>query len=169
MTKQEKSVSVEMPEKAPPAEATRTLPSTFGQLEREMQRMFDSLWSRRWMRPFEVPELRLPFDEMAPKVDIIDRDEEVIVRAQLPGIDKNDIDVSLGDGTVTIKASTRREHKEEKGEYFRREISTGEYLRTVALPCGVDEGAAKATFENGVLDVTLRKAEQARRRQISIQ
>jgi HSP20 family protein len=153
-----------------PAERTSRWPASFGQVEQEMQRMFDTFLSRRWARPwqFEMPDLRLPFDDVMPRIDVVDRADEVLVRADLPGVDKQDVDVSLGDGTLTIKATAHRESTDERGEYFRREITCGEICRTVALPSAVDSDGAKASFRNGTLEITLPKAEQAKRRQIAI-
>ena len=139
----------------------------------EMDRMFENFFPRGWMRPFrrEWPawsELAAPFEGHMPKVDVIDRDDEVLVRAEVPGVEKDDLDVSVSDNSVTIKGNTRHEEKEEKGDYFRCEISQGSFARTVALPDYVDTQAAKAGFKDGVLELTLPKVEKAKRRSIKI-
>lgn len=105
---------------------------------------------------------------MAPRVDIINHDSEIILRAQLPGVDKKDVDVSMTDNTVTIKGSTSHEEKEEKGDYYRRECSSGSFSRTFALPSEVNATKAKATFENGILESTIPKNETSKRRTIQI-
>jgi len=138
----------------------------------EMDRLFDQYFRRGWMRPwrFEWPS----FPDMAalesnmPKVDVIDRDNEVIVKAEVPGVDKKDLDISVGDDTVTIKGSTRHEEKEEKGDYYRHEISAGAFSRTVALPAGVDGSKARANFKDGVLELTLPKMEKSRRHSVKL-
>src|SRR4030065_2717948 len=119
-----------------------------------MDRMFDQYFRRGLMRPgrFEWPsfsELALP-EMKLPKVDVIDRENEVVVKAEIPGVEKKDLDISLTESTVTIKGSTQREQKEEKGDYYRAEISRGAFTRTVSLPCEVDTNKAKATFNNGM-------------------
>jgi len=139
----------------------------------EMDRMFDSFLRRGWMRPWRLewpsfPELTLPEMRM-PKVDVIDRDNEVVVRAEVPGVDKKDIDISMSDGTVTIKGETRHEEKEEKGDYYRCEISHGAFARTVALPAEVDGTKAKANFKDGVLELTVPKLEKAKRHAIKVE
>ena len=91
---------------------------------------------------------------MRPRVDVIDREDELVVRAETPGIDKDDLEVSVSEGSVTIKGATRREEKEEKGEYHRCEIMRGTFSRSVALPAEVDADAAQATFKDGVLELT---------------
>jgi len=101
-------------------------------------------------------------------VDVIDRDDEVVVRAEVPGVEKDDLDVSVSDNAVTIKGETKREEKEEKGDYYRCEISRGTFARTVVLPDYVDSDSVKAKFEDGVLELTLPKVEKVKRRSIKI-
>jgi len=101
-------------------------------------------------------------------VDVIDRDDEVVVKAELPGVEKKDLDVSVTETSVTIKGTTSHEEKEEKGDYYRCEISRGAYARTVALPSYVDADKAKASFKDGVLELTLPKVEKSKRRSIEI-
>ena len=105
-----------------------------------------------------------------PKVDMIDREQEIIVRAELPGITRDEMEVTLGEGTVTIEAHTTREEKEEEeGKYYRREMSRGDFQRTLALPAEVDEEKAKATFSDGVLELTLPKLEKTPKRTIDVE
>ena len=95
-------------------------------------------------------------------------DDQVLVRAEVPGVEKNDLEVSLSDGSVTIKGRTKREEKEEKGEYYRHEISRGAFARTVALPDYVNTEAATAKFKDGVVELSLPKIEKAKRRSVKI-
>ena len=90
-----------------------------------------------------------------PKLDIIERDDEVVVRAEVAGVDKKDLEVSVTDNSVTIRGSTKEEHKEEKGDYFRSEITRGEFSRTAALPCDVDGDKARANFTDGILELVI--------------
>ncbi|MFQ5487930.1 MAG: Hsp20/alpha crystallin family protein [Gammaproteobacteria bacterium] len=140
----------------------------------EMDRLFESFFPRNWLRPmrWEWPaagELAAPFEGRLPKVDVVDRDSDILVRAELPGVDKKDLDISITDNTVTIHATTSREAEEEKGEYYRREITRGSFSRTVALPAEVDADAAKASFKDGILELTVPKVEKAKRRRIEVQ
>lgn len=139
----------------------------------EMDRMFDGFFRRGVMRPWRFdwpsfPEMALP-EMKIPKVDVVDRENEVLVKAEIPGVDKKDIDISVGEDTVTIKGETRREEKEEKGDYYRCEISHGAFSRTVALPAVVDGARAKASFKDGVLELTLPKIEKAKRHSIKVE
>lgn len=104
-----------------------------------------------------------------PKVDIVDRDNEILVRAEIPGVKKENLDVSLTDNTVTIKGVTHQEEKEERGDYFRHEISKGSFSRTLTLPGNVDIENAKTSFSDGVLEITVPKVERAKRRSIKIE
>lgn len=140
----------------------------------EMERMFDNYFSRGWLRPFrsEWPsfsKLPQPFEGKTPSVDVIERDDEVVVKAELPGVDKKDIDVSVTSNTVTIKGSTSHEEKEEKGDYYRCEISRGSYSRTLSLPADVDESKAKAKLKDGILELTLPKVTKSKRKSIKVE
>ena len=134
-----------------------------------MERMFDEFLGRGWLRPFRrewpaFPELNIS----APKIDVIDRDAEVVVRAEVPAVKKEDLEVSVSGNLLTIKGETRHEEKEEKGDYYRCEISSGAFSRMVTLPAEVDESKAKASLKDGVLELTLPKLEQAKRRTIKV-
>lgn len=139
----------------------------------EMDRMFEGFFPRGWMRParWEWPVWsELPaFEGRMPRVDVLDREAEILVRAELPGVQKKDLDVSLTDNTVTIRATTEHEEKEQEGDYYRREISRGAFTRTVTLPSEVDESKAKASFKDGILELTLPKMERAKRRTLQVE
>lgn len=100
---------------------------------------------------------------------MIDREAEILVRAGIPGVEKQDLDVSVNENSVTIKGATRREKKEEKGDYYRHELSEGNFCRTVGLPSAVDGTRAKANFKDGVLELTLPKVEKTPRHSVKIE
>ena len=141
----------------------------------EMERMFESHFPRGWMHPFfhwERPswgELAAPFEGKMPRVDIVDRDDELVVKAELPGVDKKDLDISVTEDTVTIKGSTSHEEKEEKGDYYRCEMSRGSYTRTLSLPADVDEENTKAKFKDGILELTLPKLKKSKRHTVKVE
>lgn len=139
----------------------------------EMDRMMESFFPRGWLRPFlwERPmlgDLSLPFEGRLPKVDVVDRDEEILVRAEVPGVDKKDLEISVSENTVTISGKTHHEEKEEKGNYCRCEVKRGAFARTVALPSDVDAGEAKTTFKDGILELTLPKVTKSKRHTIKL-
>lgn len=127
-------------------------------VEREMEEMFG--------RP-----LRWPWGDgergWAPAVDLIDQKEEIVLRADLPGLDEKDIEVTVQDGTLTIRGQ-RKEEKEEKKEDYYNERAYGAFTRTLALPAGVDRERIKATFAKGVLEVHLPKAKEAKGTKIEV-
>ena len=98
-----------------------------------------------------------------PKVDIIDRKNEII------GVSKDNLDVSLSDNTVLIRASTRHEAQEERAGYYRREMIRGEFQRTIPMPANVKGEEAKASFKDGILELTIPKVEQSKRRAIKVE
>ena len=138
----------------------------------EMNRMFDQFFGGGWVNPWRFrwpsfPDLALP--EMSlPKVDVIDRENEVLVKAEVPGVEKKDLDISVGENTVMIKGSTQHEEKEEKGDFVRHEISSGAFSRTVVLPSNVDGTRAKAVFKDGILELTIPKVETAKRHTVKV-
>ncbi|MFZ2406678.1 MAG: Hsp20/alpha crystallin family protein [Methylobacter sp.] len=134
----------------------------------EFDHFFDNFLSRRWPRLLDLNMPALP-EISFPKVDILDHADDIEVQAALPGVKKEDLDVSVTNQTITIRSSTKEEKKEEeKGKYFRREISRGEFQRTLSLPDNVDGDKAKASFKDGILKVTIPKTEKSKRKTIEI-
>lgn len=139
----------------------------------EMDRLFDRLLARRgWLRPWhgEWPAAgELSWSEpRVPKVDVVDRETDILMHVEVPGIDKRDLEISVGEDSVTLKGESHREDKQEAGDYFRCEISRGAFSRTIGLPAAVDGTKAKAHFQDGVLTLTLPKVERARRHTVKI-
>lgn len=139
----------------------------------EMDRMFESFFPRSWMHPFRrnwpsLGALELPFEGKIPSVDVIDHDDDILVRAEVPGVDKKDLDISVTENTVTIKGKSSHEEKEEKGDYYRCEISRGTFARTVSLPHDVNPDKAKATFKDGMLELTMPKVKKSNRHTIKL-
>lgn len=139
----------------------------FFALQREINEMFDDFFRGFDLAPFgETRWAR----EFVPSVDVREDEKEVIVKAELPGMDEKDIDVSLADDILTIKGE-KKEEKEDKGkDFYRREIRCGAFNRAIQLPSGLDTDKAEARFKNGVLTITLPKLEEAKeqRKKIAI-
>jgi HSP20 family protein len=139
----------------------------------DMERMFESLIPRGWMLPYAwerplLAEFGLTHEGKMPRIDVIDRDAEILVRAEAPGARKEGLEVAITGNTVTIKGQTSHEEKEDKGEYYRCEISRGAFSRTVGLPAEVDAEKAVAEFKDGVLEIRLPKIEHDRRRVLKV-
>jgi HSP20 family protein len=139
----------------------------------EMDRAFDAFMHRGWLRPFrdlwpETHPFRGMMDIEVPRVDVIDRDTELVVKAEVPGIDKKDLHVDLTGNMLTIEG--RREHKEEteEGNLYRAEIARGGFSRTLQLPEAVQLEKAEATFKDGLLTIRLPKVEETKRQRIEV-
>lgn len=128
--------------------------------EREMAEMFGPL-ARRF--PWSWDERG-----WTPAVDMIDRKDEVVVKADLPGLEDRDIEVSVQDGMLTIRGQRRQEKVETGEEYYYCERVAGAFARTLALPAGVDQDRIRATFTKGVLEIHLPKTKEAKGRKIDI-
>jgi HSP20 family protein len=134
----------------------------------EFDNFFDDFLSRRWPRLLDWNPPTL-LEAGFPKIDILDHDNDIEIQAALPGVKKEDLDVSVTNQAITIRTSTKEEKKEEeKGKYFRREISRGEFQRTVSLPQNVEGEQAKASFKDGILTVTIPKSEKSKHKTIEI-
>lgn len=162
--------------KSSPAQTT---PSIIKHPIAEMERAFDRFFGRGFPslwhgRDFPVMDSLfgdslLEFKgQRLPNIDVVDRDSEILVRAEVPGVDKKDLTISLTDNLLTIKGESKTEKKEEKGDYHRREISSSAFARSFSLPGSVDSTKAAASLKDGVLEITLPKAESSRKRNIEV-
>jgi HSP20 family protein len=104
-----------------------------------------------------------------PKVDVAEKDNAYVVSAELPGVRKEDIHISIDGSQVTLEAEVKREKKDEKDRELHVERVYGKIMRSFTLPQEVDESKAQAKFNNGVLELTLPKKQAAGRKEISIQ
>jgi HSP20 family protein len=136
----------------------KSLPSAFEPMERFMQAAFMPF---AWFRPW----VALP---AAPKLDVIDRDNTVLVRAEVPGVRKNSLEVEASDLYVKIKGTVEHEETREDEHYRIAETSRGAFERTVSLPSEVDSAKAKASFKDGVIEVTLPKLDRSRPHQLKL-
>jgi HSP20 family protein len=122
----------------------------FEPMERLMQAFMPMAWLRPWV------------EMHTPKLDVIDRNGSVLVRAEVPGVDKSHLAVEASDLAVTIKGEVQNDATREDSHYRISETSHGTFERTVTLPTDVDSARAKATFKDGVLEVLLPKVDRAR-------
>ncbi len=130
----------------------------------EMRRMMEDFW----MAPFE--EFGRWGDGFTPKVDIKEEDKEIIVSAELPGMDQKDIDVTVTKDSIRISGEKKHEKEEEEKGFYRHETFCGSFDRVIDLPAEVEEDKAEAEFSKGVLTIRLPKSEeaQAKRKKIKI-
>lgn len=140
----------------------------------EIERLFDRLMPTTWMRPIgwnwplwgalegSLENIRVP------QLDIIDRDKEIVIRVEMPGIEKKNIEVSINNSTLSIRGSLTREAREQKKDYVRCEIANGNFSRNLAIPEGVDSSAISASLRDGILEVSLPKEASVQRRSVEV-
>ena len=131
----------------------------FHDLHSEMNHLFDETYgglSRQGQQRAQQ------LTEWAPAVDVLQRDGDLVVRAELPGVRPEDVDITLENRVLTISGERREEQEEQRGGYYVRERRHGSFRRSMTLPEGVDEDRVRARYDNGVLEVTIEGAAAAR-------
>jgi HSP20 family protein len=134
-------------------------------IQNEMNRLFNTLFEspgqagnagsagvRRWI----------------PAMDLVETDEDFVLRADLPGLTEKDVHIELEDNVLTISGERKAEHEERKEGYYRVERSSGTFSRSLTLPEGVNPEAVKASFDRGVLEVRVPKPEERKPRKVAI-
>lgn len=139
----------------------------------EFDRLFDDLFSssllRLGRRPL-VDDLLAPAAIRQPSIDLIEQDNEFVLRAEVPGIRKEDLDISVDDSSITLRGSMSEDHSDEReGDYYRAEIARSEFTRTVMLPSQIDPEQVRASLRDGILELRMPKLEDARRRKVEIE
>jgi HSP20 family protein len=130
-----------------------------------LRREMDSLWSR-FFGESRIP--RLFEEEWLPSVDISETKDNLVIKAELPGLEAKDIDVSMSGDVLIIKGEKKMEEEKKDEHYHFRERYAGSFQRSLKLPAGVKSDDIGATFKNGVLTITLPKAEEAKKKKIEI-
>jgi HSP20 family protein len=140
-------------------------------MERLFERMIDDIWRRpfpsllqpeRWWPAETGSMLRMP------AVDVFEEKDDVVIKAEIPGLSKEDISVQVTDSTLTIKGEKKREEEVKEDDFYRCERSFGSFTRAVALPCDVKADQVKASFKNGVLEVRMPKTDEAKKKAITV-
>jgi HSP20 family protein len=137
------------------APAGGALPEMFRDMEERMRR----IWQ-------EFPLMGAPGEmmEWAPRVDVTETDDEVRVKAELPGLSSEDLDISLNRDRLVLKGEKKEEREKEEKGYYVSERSFGSFYRAIQLPEEVDPQRVEASFKNGVLDIKMGKLEEAKKR-----
>jgi HSP20 family protein len=140
-----------------------------------MERWFDRMVEDFRRRPFPTllrPERWWPAEAgmlmRMPAVDVYEEKDNVVIKAEIPGLSKEDISVQVTDSTLTIKGEKKREEEVKEDDYYRCERSFGSFTRAVNLPCDVKADQVKASFKNGVIEVRMSKTEEAKKKTITV-
>jgi len=128
-------------------------------LRDEMDRLFDFTWPTR--------DSGL-FSGWSPALDVHDEKDSLLVQVELPGMKKEDIQLSLHDGVLTVSGERKPLHIQKEGETFRSERFFGKFQRSVTLPARVDGNQVKASYKDGILTIDLPKVEEAKPKQIEV-
>ena len=124
------------------------------QMQDQLDRAFTGLWSGT-SRSSWTPETVFGPSDWAPAIDVFQRGNDLVIRADVPGLSKDDITVDIADDQLSIRGERRYDHEEERDGVFRSERSYGSFCRVIPLPQGAIADSAKATFNNGVLEIVL--------------
>jgi HSP20 family protein len=153
-----------------PRELTVSEPRHFLAPFEEMERWFEEAFRRPFLGPSWMPRIKFPemMGEVSPSVDIFEDGNNVVVKAEVPGMKKENIEVSLTQDTITISGQKKEEEKIEKKDFYRLERSFGSFTRKLRLPADIVTDKAKASFKDGVLEVRIPKSPTATSKKITI-
>lgn len=131
-------------------------------LREAMDRLFEESFVRpgtRWLAPFEMPTVAL---------DMYETEDDVVVKATIPGVKPEDIDITITGDTLSIKGEAKEETEVKRENYIRQERRYGAFSRSVTLPSGVEMEKAEASFEHGILTLNIPKAEEVKPKTIKV-
>jgi HSP20 family protein len=138
----------------------RVHPTRF--VRRDFDRVFDDMFSR------VVPTLSVGGTGWVPSLDVSESENEITVRAEIPGVSAEELDISVEDGVLTISGEKKEESEEAGDNFFRKERRFGSFSRSIALPTAVDTQKISAEYDRGVLTVSLAKAENVMPKKIKV-
>ena len=131
-------------------------------LRESMDKLFEEFFTRRPDR------IRAPV-VWQPAIEAYETDGDVVVRAELPGIDPKQVEISVTEDTLTLKGEAKIEQEEKKRNYYRRELRYGSFVRSIALPAGVQGDKASASYRNGILEIKVPKSERAKPKTVKVE
>lgn len=134
----------------------------FERMRREMDRLWDTFFEGGLRRRAEEG------GEWLPSLDVAETKNELVVKAEVPGMNPKDIDISLSDGVLTIKGEKRQEKEEKEADYHLVERSYGSFIRSVQLPKEVQSDKISASYKDGILKISLPKSEEAKKKEVKI-
>lgn len=141
-------------------------PTAIESMRREMDRFFDELTPFSWMRENNGGSI---MDVWAPSTDMSEDENEYVIKMDIPGMTKDDIEVNFEDNRIIIRGERSEEEEEEKKDYIRKERYDGSFYRSFTIPKTVEEDQIKAKFEEGVLKINLPKAEVSKPKEVKVE
>jgi len=131
-------------------------------LKREMDRIWQEFFGKTYLTE------KWESIEWAPAVDVSETDDAVIVKVDLPGVNPEDMEISLTDNVLVIKGEKKKEEEEKKENFYRMERFYGSFMRAIHLPCEINEEKIQATYKNGVLKIVLPKKPEEKKKVIKV-
>jgi len=161
---------------APATRGASSLWQPFDTLRQEVDRIFEDFTrgfgrlplGRRMLDVEPLLRLEAPTAFAAPAIDVVEKEKEYVISAELPGLDEKDVDVSVSDDMLIIKGEKREEKEEKAKNYYLSERRYGAFQRSFQLPTGVDAEKIDASFQKGVLTVMLPKTPEAQKKEKKI-
>jgi HSP20 family protein len=144
-------------------------PWRFSDLERAFEDWFDDFGARPFPRMWRPGFARLRGISLeAPTLDVYEQKDDVIVKAEIPGLTKDEIDISLDGNILTIKGEKKKEEEVKDEDYYRCERTYGAFSRSIELPVTVQTDKVNASFKNGVLEIRMPKTEEAKKNVVKV-
>lgn len=135
---------------------------------RELTTLRDEM-DKMWNRAFgEWPRIEPMAGEWTPSLDVSETKDNIVVKAEVPGMDPKDIDISMASGVLTIKGEKKQQKEEKDENYYCCESSYGAFTRSTRLPHEVQSDKIKASYKDGILKITLPKSEEAKKKEVKI-
>ncbi|MCS7250584.1 MAG: Hsp20/alpha crystallin family protein [candidate division WOR-3 bacterium] len=131
------------------------------ELEKDIKRTFEEFFGRRRRMPAMA-------EEFVPLIDMYEKGNDIIVEAEIPGLEKEDLSVTVSENSLTIKGEIKKEKEVKEKDYYLCERSYGSFSRTIELPTEVDSEKAKASYKNGILKITLPKKQPEKKLETEI-
>ncbi len=137
----------------------------FNELE-ELEHRMEDFFGRSMMPGFRrVPQVE---EDWMPALDVYEKDDRFIVKAELPGMKMDDIDISVADGNLVIKGEKKTEEEVQDDDYYRCERTYGNFFRSIALPSNIDADKIEANYEDGILEISAAKSEESKPKKIQV-
>jgi len=159
----------EIKETKPAVRRAEVAPWNFADVERMFEDWFENFWGRPFPQLWRPGFARLrPMTVEAPALDVYDEKDDLIVKAEIPGLSKEDIDVTIEGNTLTIKGEKKKEEETKEENYYRCERSFGAFSRSIDLPAEVKTDKVNASFKDGVLEIRMPKTEEAKKNVVKV-
>ena len=141
--------------------------------EENMNRMFEKIWGIPVNRSLLLPGERTTTGSIEkyrkPFIDLVETDKEVIATVEMPGLDKGDIKINLTEDKLEISAETKHEEEKKEKGYLYKERRSGSYYHRISLPSSIDSDNSKASYNNGILQITMPKTEIKKKKPLKVE